>query len=205
VRALGDQANWICRDVALRATDDPDTIDGLDHASGTWWHVYDVWGDAYGEAPEAVAVWFHRAERRLRSGNDCAASRALGIVAHLVGDIAQPMHTDGSLDAEDRVHSPYESDVDARSQAGDEVYTFHFDGIDRASPRSRTVAVARLAHGSYRMLVTMYDANGYDSRVDRITQRQLDRAANAVADLIASLARTVTVRRGMEMRRPGTP
>jgi hypothetical protein len=31
------------------------------------------------------------------------------------------MHTDGSLDAEDRVHPAYESAVDERSEAGDDV------------------------------------------------------------------------------------
>ena len=37
----------------MRATDDPDMLDGIDHASGTWWHVYDQWGVTYGGAPEA--------------------------------------------------------------------------------------------------------------------------------------------------------
>ena len=186
--ALGDRVDWVCPKVALRATDDPDTIDGLDHASGTWWHVYDVWGeDTYGDAPEAAAVWYRITERRLRAGDECAASRALGIMAHLVGDIAQPMHTDGG-EAEDRVHSAYESAVDSRSEIGDDDYEFHFDGIDPASPRSGTVALARQAHHFYRALVTIYDKRGYDARVHEITQRQLDRAANVLADLIASIA-----------------
>lgn len=51
IHALGSQADWICVRRALRATDDPDTVDGIDHASGTWWHVYDIWGDTWGGAP----------------------------------------------------------------------------------------------------------------------------------------------------------
>jgi hypothetical protein len=205
LRALGDRADWVCSGVALRATDDPDTQDGIDHASGTWWHVYDVWGDRYGDAPDAAAVWFRRAASRLREGRACAASRAVGILAHLVGDIAQPMHTDGYLDAEDRVHSPYESAVDARSERGDETYAFAFDGVDPASARARTVALAKQAHRSYRALVTDYDAHGYDARVARITERQLDRAANALADLIAALsgaARRPTTTAGPPARSP---
>jgi hypothetical protein len=35
--------------------------------------------------------------------------------------------------------------------------------------------------------VRTYDRRGYNSKVHRITKRQLKRAANAVADLITSL------------------
>jgi hypothetical protein len=41
--ALGRRVDWVCRRAAFRATDDPDTRDGIDHASGTWWHVWDEW------------------------------------------------------------------------------------------------------------------------------------------------------------------
>jgi hypothetical protein len=37
------------------------------------------------------------------------------------------------------------------------------------------------------VLVETYDEHGYNGRVARITQRQLQRAANALADLIATL------------------
>src|SRR5687768_14704320 len=107
IRAVGEEADWVRRRVALRATDDPDCVDGIDHASGTWWHVYDRWGATYGGADEAAAVWFRRIKRRLADGNERGASRALGYLAHIVGDIAQPMHTD-STEREDRVHSSYE-------------------------------------------------------------------------------------------------
>ena len=180
-------ASWVCERAALRATDDPDTRDGIDHASGTWWHVWDEWGDTYGGAPEAVQVWFQRTRQRLRHGQECAASRALGIMAHLVADVAQPMHTDGALRAEDRVHGLYESAVDSRSERSDAVYTFTYDGHDRARPYARTISVARVAHGFYRELVRLYDRSGYSAGVHRITQRQLNRAANAVADLIEAL------------------
>jgi hypothetical protein len=185
--ALGRRVDWVCRRAAFRATDDPDTRDGIDHASGTWWHVWDEWGETWGGAPEAVSMWFRRTQRRLDAGRECSASRALGIMSHFVADVAQPMHTDGSLDAEDRVHGPYESAVDSRSEVNDDVYTFQFDGIDDARPRATTLRVARRAHRFYEVLVETYDEHGYNRRVARITQRQLQRAANALADLIATL------------------
>jgi len=186
--ALGAKADWVCLHTALKATDDPDTKDGIDHASGTWWHVYDIWGETWGGAPEAAKVWFDRAGDRLAAGRECAASKALGIMAHIVADIAQPMHTDGSLAAEDRVHSPYESAVDSRSEASDRVYRFAYDGVDQAAPFARTVRLAKAAHKYYRTLVKTYDAHGYNARVNRITKRELNRAANAVADLVSALS-----------------
>lgn len=185
-KAVADEIPWLRLRVALRAADDPDVRDGIDHASGTWWHVWDEWGATYGGAPEAARVWAQRAARRHAAGRDRAASRAVGILAHIVGDVAQPMHTDSS-DREDGVHSSYEVAVDGRSERGDGIYAFSFDGLDPARPYARTVAVARQAHLAYRDLVRIYDSSGYTRRVHRITKRQLGRAANALADLLARL------------------
>jgi hypothetical protein len=185
---LGPRAGWVCRGVALRATDDPDTVDGIDHASGTWWHVYDEWGDPWGGAPEAVQVWFSAARRHLSMGRHCRASHDLGIMAHLLGDMAQPMHTDGWLAAEDRVHSAYESSVDDRCRSAATCrYHASYDGRDPATPYARAVALARLSHPSYARLIRAFDAHGYSATVDTITRRQLRRAVNALADLITSL------------------
>ena len=152
LQQVGEQAAWVRTRVALRATDDPDCVDGIDHASGTWWHVYDRWGSEWGGADEAAAVWSRRTKRRLANGNQRGASRALGILAHIVGDVAQPMHTD-STDREDRVHSSYEDAVDRR--IGN--YRFTYDGQHAAWPGTRTRRVARVAHRSYTDLVRAYD------------------------------------------------
>ena len=181
IHAAGQKAEWVRVRVALRATDDPDCVDGIDHASSPWWHVYDEWGETYGGAPEAAEVWFERMTNRLQAGNERGASRALGILAHIVGDVAQPMHTD-SRPREDRVHGLYESAVDRRVDN----YRFRYDGRDHANPRARTLRVARVAHNYYFDLVRAYDNHSYNAKVHRITKRQLNRAANAVADLLTS-------------------
>ena len=183
LQAIGEQADWVKTRVALRATDDPDCKDGIDHASGTWWHVYDRWGDEWGGADEATAVWFRRVKSRLANSNERGASRALGIMSHFVADVANPMHTDSS-EREDGVHSSYESTVDRRIF---DDYSFNYNGEDPAKPGPKTRSVARRAHPHYWDLVRAYDNHGYNSKVHRITKRQLMRAANALADLITSL------------------
>lgn len=185
IDAAGDDASWVNLKVALRATDDPDTKDGIDHASGTWWHVYDRWGSEWGGADEAAGVWFKRTKNRLANGKRKAASRALGYLAHIVGDVAQPMHTDSS-DKEDGVHSSYESAVDTRIAD----YGFSYDGRDGAKAGRTVRKLARQAHKKYGALINAYDAHGYNTKVHRITKRQLKRAANALADLLSALARS---------------
>ncbi|MDQ3645538.1 MAG: hypothetical protein M3345_01225 [Actinomycetota bacterium] len=187
LQGAGATASWVRAGVALRTTDDPDTVDGLDHASGSWWHVWDEWGATYGGAPEAAQVWFDRTQARLDAGRDRAASRALGILAHIVGDVAQPMHTDGWLGAEDRVHPLYEAAVDRRSGYADGVYRFVHDGPDIAVAEARTLRLARRAHRYYEPLIRQYNRHSYNERVHDITQRQLNRAANALSDLIRAL------------------
>jgi hypothetical protein len=182
LQAVGEQADWVKTRVALRATDDPDCKDGIDHASGTWWHVYDRWGDEWGGADEATAVWFRRTKNRLANGNERGASRALGIMSHFVADVANPMHTDSS-EREDGVHSSYESAVDRRIF---DDYSFNYNGEDPAKAGPKTRAVARKAHRYYWDLVRAYDNHSYNAKVHRITKRQLNRAANALADLIAA-------------------
>ena len=60
--------------------------------------------------------------------------------------------------------------------------------VDPAAPYRRTVRVAKQAHRFYSDLVRIYDRHGYNTRVGRITHRQLNRAANAAADLIATMS-----------------
>ena len=92
------------------------------------------------------------------------------------------MHTDSS-DREDCVHGSYEDAVNL--SVGE--YRFTYDGEDPARAGARTRAVATSAHPYYWELVRTYDNHSYNGTVDRITSRQLNRAADAVADLIASL------------------
>lgn len=121
-------------------------------------------------------------KNRLGNGNERGASRALGIMSHFIADVANPMHTDSS-EREDRVHSSHESAVDTRIPD----YPFSYDGRDAAKPGPRTRRGARAAHPYYWDLVRNYDNHGYNATVHRITRRQLNRAINALADLLTSM------------------
>ena len=186
LKRRGKSADWVKLDVALRATDDPDTQDGIEFASSPWWHVYDVWGDPYGAAPAAIKHWFRVAAKRLANGRRGKASKALGFLAHMLGDLANPMHTDQKW-KEESIHSAYESQVDSRSRRTSNVYRFIYDGRHDSAPYRKAVRVARRAHRKYDVLVDRFYRNGYTDRVHRITRSQLNRGANAVADVAAGI------------------
>jgi hypothetical protein len=175
------------RKAALRATDDPDTVDGIEYASSPYWHVYDIWGSTYGDAPSAIKRWFNRAAKQLSKGQRRKASKSLGYLAHMLGDLANPMHTD-QTSKEELIHSSYESAVD-------QVFTdfrFSYDGRDKASPYKTAVRLAKTSHKKYDSLVNKFDLNGLNAKVRTITRTQLVRGANAVADLAARIKARAT-------------
>lgn len=65
--------------------------------------------------------------------------------------------------------------------------SFSAERIAQSKPYNRTVKLARNAHRFYAELVRRDHNAGYTNRVDAITRRQLNKAANALADLIRAL------------------
>lgn len=98
-------------------------------------------------------------EEAIRGRSPPRRHKALGYLTHIVGDVAQPMHTDSS-EKEDGVDSSYEQAVDNRLGR----YRFRYDGADGAKAGSRTCSVGRHAHRAYWALVNAYDAKGYTPR-----------------------------------------
>jgi len=183
-RRLADSRgyHWLVWSEAQPRTDDPDTKIG-----DTWYHCYDVWGAAYGDAPARVDRLYDAVVEALRDGDRGRASRKFGLLAHYFADVCNPTHTDGST-AERRMHAAHESAVDTRTNAkGERRAWISFNGIQvRTDVRAATVAAARWSHQYYAALVKSYNADGYSSRVNTITKRCLNRAVNDLADLIVS-------------------
>lgn len=174
-------AGWVNLKVALPHTDDPDSL-----FHDFYYHVYERWnGHDYGGAPTKVALWYRRALAALKAGHARAASRDVGIMAHYYGDICCPLHTD-QTNAEERMHSAYETDVDEITDVpGEHRAWLHYDGYQvRSSVYALTVSAAAASHTRYRALVRGYNAHGMSAAVLSITARRLNRAVNGLADLI---------------------
>lgn len=190
VKAVGAKGRWVKLGIALRATDDPDSIRDIPYASDHKWHNWGPYRGTRGRAPRAVRIWYRRTVHHLERGRRREASRTLGIMSHLLSDIAQPMHTAES-EKESSAHLKYEGRVDARCEGSpsDCIYRFRYDGPDSARPRKRALREVRRARPYYSDLIDEVAEHGYTGDIHRITRRQLNRAANAIADLIIGMRR----------------
>jgi hypothetical protein len=177
--------HWLRLGAALRASDDPDTrLNDLYH------HVYDVWGETYGDAPDRVQALYARAIAQRAAGRLRAASITFGLLAHYYADICDPTHTDSSR-REESMHAAHESAAQTRTDAvGEHRSWLRYDGIVvRAEARTPTRRAAAFAHQHYLTLVREYSAYGWDPVVGTITRRCLNRAVNDLADLIVGVGK----------------
>lgn len=177
------QAGWLDLDVALKATDDPDT-----RLHDTVNHVYDTTErPVYGNAPGRVAELYARAVAQLRAGDARGASETIGLMSHYYTDVNNPLHTD-QTDAEHKIHARYEAKVLNYTNGPGEnagwvtARTF----VRVIDPAEFTRQAAAAAAPSYSALVSEFSSRGFDTRVRDITRASLDRAANGLADLIGS-------------------
>lgn len=186
--AAKKSAGWVRLSVALPKSDDPDTV-----FHDTYYHVYDVWGSRYGNAPKKVAAYYAKALKARKAGNWAAASRYVGIMAHYYADICNPMHTD-QREAEEAIHSAYEAAAQDYTDAlGENRAWVRFNGYKATTNVVRfTKTTAAAGHQHYSALVNGYAAEGMSPAVVAITAKSMNRAANGLADLIISIKRRVS-------------
>lgn len=176
--------DWLQWRVAQPRTDDPDTVlHDFRH------HVYDVWDDPYGDAPTRVQALYDETVSQLRAHDATAASATFGLLSHYYADACNPLHTDQSAE-EERMHGRYETASQRHVDQPDENAGWVVpDGIARRRDAAQeTRDAAATAHAAYARLVARYPAHGMDAEVTEITRVSLDRAANGLADLMASAA-----------------
>lgn len=176
---------WLDINTAMTASDDPDMV-----LRDTYHHVYDIWGDTYGDAPTHVQNVFADAMAARDAGNYQLASQLVGRMSHYFSDICNPLHTDQST-AEESVHGNYEEHVDTQTDSQNEndgwITSDGLSIVDGPGAVSqKTVAAATASHADYATLVTAYAA-GNGAVYEPITQRSLNRAVNGLADLIETL------------------
>lgn len=184
----GQGSSWLLVNEARPMTDDPDYV-YRDFVH----HHYDVWGTPYGDADTYVAGLYTKVRDYLTQNKLIDASRTFGLLAHYFADINQPMHTDASSAETDARHTLYELGVDSRTRSATTNQAWVVpDGLAYiADPRTTTVAAAEAAHVDYTTLVNTYARYGFNTTVLNITKARLNRAANDLADIIATLGLSI--------------
>lgn len=181
--AVSRGVTWVDQTIAIKASDDPDTVLG-----DSVYHIYDVWGASQeGDSPSKIAECYANAVASLNAGDEIAASYYVGLLSHYYSDTCNPLHTDNYLTEN---HYAYEEDVNGTTTDVDSLPGWVVDDGHShvADPEAATVNAATTAHGSYTDLVTNYVSYGINNTtVQSITQGSLNRAANGLADMIVSI------------------
>lgn len=195
LRLAGESGSWVVTDIARLATDDPD---GISDPNEVYKHLFQNTVKGQG-APQAVADLYASIAEAHKQGDYEKASRELGWLSHYYSDICQPYHT--WYDAADQPeHLYYEYTVDDyhRSATDNESWITPVARKPVTDIREMTVSAALAARGDYSALRTAWvpgpngDSHGNfnpssSSTIGAITRRRLSRAANDLADIIATI------------------
>lgn len=194
--AAGASASWVDVGVALRATDDPDSLGTSKHL-----HVFKESGSARG-GPQQAADEYAALLAAYRAGNYVEASRLLGVMSHYYTDIAQPFHSKSTPDGAvyttkyggtklvGKIHNDYEQAAEA--------YVLHGDANARLVMRSRrpasdvrtmAVGAAKYARARYSTLMPSFAVSGKitGGAARDVTDQVFSRAVNDLADIIAAV------------------
>jgi zinc dependent phospholipase C len=177
---------WLDVNAALLASDDPDKV---------FWavneHVFNEKGYGRG-AVDRITEFYHQTLTAHLAGDDQTASIAFGWMAHYVGDILQPYHTNYAAVHLDDSHLRYENLVGklTRSPEASPEWSTE-DRSPKALADVRTSAIAAAAY-SRKYFAELYSVFKVDEtvlapRVMEITGYLLKRASADLADMLYSI------------------
>ena len=182
----GNPPAWFDLDIALLATDDPDTQFRAINE-----HVYKEKGYGRG-AVDRITTFYHEALVAHQAGDDATASIAFGWLAHFYGDILQPYHTAYAGTGLDASHLAYELLVDKQTRTED--MSPAWMTADRAphavaDVRTTAIVAAAFSRSYFPELYNQFHADEtvLNGRVMEITGDLLQRASSDLADILYSL------------------
>jgi len=187
LRVFGDSPPaWLDVNAALLASDDPDKV---------FWavneHVFYERGYGRG-AVDRISEFYHETLAAHQAGDDATASIAFGWMAHFVGDILQPYHTNYAAVHLDDSHLRYENLVGILTRNPDASPEWITD--DRTPKAISDVRTTSIAAASYsrKYFPELYSIFKVDEtvlapRVMEITGYLLKRASADLADMLHSI------------------
>ena len=187
LKVFGDSPPaWLDVNAALLASDDPDKV---------FWaaneHVFYEKGYGRG-AVDRISEFYHETLVAHQAGDDATASTTFGWMAHYVGDILQPYHTNYAAVKLDDSHLRYENLVGILTRNPDASPEWMTD--DRtpkaiADVRRTSIAAAAYSRKAFPELYSIFkvDETVLAPRVMEITGDLLKRASADLADMLFSI------------------
>ena len=187
LKVFGDSPPaWLDVNAALLASDDPDKV---------FWaaneHVFYEKGYGRG-AVDRISEFYHQTLVAHQAGDDATASTTFGWMAHYVGDILQPYHTNYAAIKLDDSHLRYENLVGVLTRNPDASPEWITD--DRTPKAINDVRATSIAAAAYsrKFFPELYSIFKVDEtvlapRVLEITGYLLKRASADLADMLYSI------------------
>ncbi len=187
LKVFGDSPPaWLDVNAALLASDDPDKV---------FWaaneHVFYEKGYGRG-AVDRISEFYHQTLIAHQAGDDATASTTFGWMAHYVGDILQPYHTNYAAINLDDSHLRYENLVGTLTrtpEASPEWITDDRTPKAIADVRTTSIAAAAYSRTFFPELYSVFkvDETLLAPRALEITGSLLKRASTDLADMLYSI------------------
>ncbi len=166
------------KDLMMKGSTDPDTVikDFMNH-------VYHVNSRTGHDSAVRISSLFSQAVQQLKErGPGPEAAYTLGLIAHYVADLNQPLHTAGSEAdiAESDYHSRFERDVQARMTRIPVPVPAGYEPV--TDPERRVVEMARAASPFYPRIGAAYRGGNGIFDLDDVVNTQYAASVKHVAD-----------------------
>lgn len=184
----GSEGAWLNRNVALRATDDPD----YPTAWSATYQLFYEYGIRRGAAQKTADLYYQAVEA-YRSGDTTKASLYVGQLSHIYTDILQPFHSAYAARNLTTIHLEYERDFDDYFRAKRLRYNTTWIRQD-STPRyvkdirKSVITAAAYSRNYYPRLYKYFHASHrIDTYTASYTKLMINRGANDLADIIRTI------------------
>lgn len=196
LRLLDDRGighGWVDRTIALKATDDPDTVEVKADPSRKIEHTYTATGRV-GGAIHRITEHYADILHAYDAHDYDEASYQLGMLSHFYADIAMPYHTNQDAQTADNEHAAYELLVndltrEPEDKPGWSVANTNWNVSNMPNVRTAAVAMAAYSRARYQTIHDNFEPgdNSLSNPVENATQDVMIRASGDLADLIKSV------------------
>ncbi|HEY9068669.1 MAG TPA: zinc dependent phospholipase C family protein [Candidatus Ozemobacteraceae bacterium] len=168
------------KDVMMQGATDPDTVvkDFMNHV----YHIHSRTG--HDSAVRITGLFEQAADQVRRSGPSAEAAYTLGLLAHYVADLNQPLHTGGreADSTESDYHSTFERDVQSRMKLIPVPVPVAGGYRPVTDPAARVIEMAETAGRSYDRIGTAYRGGRGVFDLEDLVRDQYAAAVRHVAD-----------------------
>jgi hypothetical protein len=195
--ARGINMSWVDRDIARKASDDPDTIEVAADPSRKIEHTYTATGRR-GGAIHRITEHYADILHAYDAHDYDEASYQLGMLSHFYADLSMPYHTNQGAQTADAEHEAYELLVNNLMRAptdkpGWSVANTNWNVSNMPNVRTAAVAMAAYSRARYQIVHDNFEPKdtSLSRPVENVTKDVMIRVSGDLADLVQSVPKGI--------------